>query len=111
MCWEALNNISADKERNAVIIVNDNGRSYGDPAQNSGGLVIDMQPLNTIHSIDPESAIVDVDGGVIAVNREVSVEMAKQVKDIFLPFSCCALARPLPEPSRVTVAFWWEFSP
>lgn len=40
------------------------GRSYGDPAQNAGGLVIDMQPLNKIHSIDPESAIVDVDGGV-----------------------------------------------
>ncbi|UWE89790.1 FAD-binding oxidoreductase [Corynebacterium diphtheriae bv. gravis] len=40
------------------------GRSYGDPAQNSGGLVVDMQALNKIHSIDPESAIVDVDGGV-----------------------------------------------
>ncbi|ADK27897.1 FAD-binding oxidoreductase [Corynebacterium pseudotuberculosis] len=40
------------------------GRSYGDPAQNAGGLVIDMQPLNKIHSIDPETAIVDVDGGV-----------------------------------------------
>src|SRR5699024_2307898 len=24
MCWEALNNISANKERNAVIVVNDN---------------------------------------------------------------------------------------
>src|SRR5690625_4795173 len=40
------------------------GRSYGDPAQNAGGLVIDMQSLNRIHSIDPESAIVDVDAGV-----------------------------------------------
>ncbi|PRQ10351.1 1-deoxy-D-xylulose-5-phosphate synthase [Corynebacterium sp. 13CS0277] len=28
MCWEALNNIAADKDRNVVIIVNDNGRSY-----------------------------------------------------------------------------------
>ena len=27
MCWEALNNIAAG-ERNVVIVVNDNGRSY-----------------------------------------------------------------------------------
>ncbi|MBP3088341.1 FAD-binding oxidoreductase [Corynebacterium sp. sy017] len=46
------------------IIARGMGRSYGDPAQNSGGLVVDMQPLNKIHSIDPETAIVDVDGGV-----------------------------------------------
>ncbi|OHO58001.1 decaprenylphosphoryl-beta-D-ribose oxidase [Corynebacterium sp. HMSC035E02] len=46
------------------VIARGMGRSYGDPAQNAGGLVIDMQPLNNIHSIDPESGIVDVDGGV-----------------------------------------------
>ena len=40
------------------------GRSYGDPAQNAGGLVIDMTALNRIHSIDPDSAIVDLDAGV-----------------------------------------------
>ncbi|WP_167101492.1 FAD-binding oxidoreductase [Amycolatopsis granulosa] len=40
------------------------GRSYGDPAQNAGGLVIDMTALNTIHSIDPDSGEVDLDGGV-----------------------------------------------
>lgn len=28
MCWEALNNIAAGKDRNVVIVVNDNGRSY-----------------------------------------------------------------------------------
>ncbi len=28
MCWEALNNIAAAKERPVVIVVNDNGRSY-----------------------------------------------------------------------------------
>jgi 1-deoxy-D-xylulose-5-phosphate synthase len=28
MCWEALNNIAADRDRPLVIVVNDNGRSY-----------------------------------------------------------------------------------
>lgn len=46
------------------IIARGLGRSYGDPAQNGGGLVVDMPALNKIHSIDPESAIVDVDAGV-----------------------------------------------
>ncbi|WP_116049155.1 FAD-binding oxidoreductase [Amycolatopsis palatopharyngis] len=40
------------------------GRSYGDPAQNAGGLVIDMTALNRIHSIDPDSGLADVDAGV-----------------------------------------------
>ncbi|MET7767480.1 FAD-binding oxidoreductase [Nocardia sp. NPDC005366] len=40
------------------------GRSYGDPAQNGGGLVIDMTAFDAIHSVDAESGIVDVDAGV-----------------------------------------------
>ena len=40
------------------------GRSYGDNAQNGGGLVIDMTPLNKIHSIDAASGLADVDCGV-----------------------------------------------
>lgn len=39
------------------------GRSYGDVAQNSGGLVIDMTALRRIHRIDAESALVDLDAG------------------------------------------------
>lgn len=46
------------------VIARGMGRSYGDPAQNGGGLVIDMQPLNRIHAIDPDTAVVDVDAGV-----------------------------------------------
>ena len=46
------------------VIARGMGRSYGDCAQNAGGLVVDMQPFNRIHSIDPETAIVDVEGGV-----------------------------------------------
>lgn len=40
------------------------GRSYGDPAQNSGGLVIDMTGLCRIHSLDAGSALATVDAGV-----------------------------------------------
>jgi decaprenylphospho-beta-D-ribofuranose 2-oxidase len=40
------------------------GRSYGDPAQNAGGTVIDMTGLDRIHSIDPDSGHIDLDAGV-----------------------------------------------
>jgi decaprenylphospho-beta-D-ribofuranose 2-oxidase len=40
------------------------GRSYGDNAQNGGGLVIDMTALNRIHSIDAGTGLADVDAGV-----------------------------------------------
>ncbi|MFC3963898.1 FAD-binding oxidoreductase [Nocardia jiangsuensis] len=40
------------------------GRSYGDNAQNAGGLVVDMTALNKIHRIDRDSRLVDVDAGV-----------------------------------------------
>jgi decaprenylphospho-beta-D-ribofuranose 2-oxidase len=40
------------------------GRSYGDVAQNAGGVVVDMTALNKIHSIDPTEATVELDAGV-----------------------------------------------
>ena len=40
------------------------GRSYGDAAQNSGGLVLDMTSCNRVLSIDVEAAIVRVEAGV-----------------------------------------------
>jgi decaprenylphospho-beta-D-ribofuranose 2-oxidase len=40
------------------------GRSYGDPAQNAGGVVVDMTPLNRIHRVDADAGIVEVDAGV-----------------------------------------------
>jgi len=40
------------------------GRSYGDNAQNAGGLVVDMTALNKIHRIDADTRLVDVDAGV-----------------------------------------------
>ncbi len=40
------------------------GRSYGDAAQNAGGLVLDMTALDRIHGVDGSSRLVDVDAGV-----------------------------------------------
>ncbi|MET0134885.1 MAG: FAD-binding oxidoreductase [Kibdelosporangium sp.] len=40
------------------------GRAYGDPAQNAGGLVIDMTGLDRVHSINADAATVDTDAGV-----------------------------------------------
>ncbi|MFR9803217.1 FAD-binding protein [Pseudonocardia sp. RS010] len=40
------------------------GRSYGDPAQNAGGTVLDMTGLGRIHSIDADSGVVDLEAGV-----------------------------------------------
>lgn len=47
------------------------GRSYGDPAQNAGGTVLDMTALNRIHSIDRDAA---QDYGVAVVDAGVSLD-------------------------------------
>ncbi len=39
------------------------GRSYGDAAQNSGGLVLDMTACNRVLSVDTEAAVVRVEAG------------------------------------------------
>ena len=40
------------------------GRSYGDPAQNAGGTVIDMTGIDRVHTIDLSSSTVSVSGGM-----------------------------------------------
>jgi decaprenylphospho-beta-D-ribofuranose 2-oxidase len=47
------------------------GRSYGDPAQNAGGVVLDMTALNRIHSIDRDAA---EDHGLAVVDAGVSLD-------------------------------------
>ena len=49
MCWEALNNISEDKGRNAVIVVNDNGRSY---SPTIGGISENLGRIRSQHGYD-----------------------------------------------------------
>ena len=63
---QAVAQAAADVEegRGRGVIARGLGRSYGDVAQNGGGLVVDMTALNTIHDIDPDAATVTVDGGV-----------------------------------------------
>lgn len=46
------------------IIARGLGRSYGDPAQNAGGIVLDMTGLDRFHSLDADSGVVDLDAGV-----------------------------------------------
>ncbi len=61
------NAVLADVVREAGargVIARGLGRSYGDPAQNAGGVVIDMTGRDRIHSIDAESRLADVDAGV-----------------------------------------------
>ena len=49
MTWEALNNISDDNDRNLVIVVNDNGRSY---APTIGGMARYLNRVRTMDSYE-----------------------------------------------------------
>ena len=53
MTWEALNNISDDNDRNLVIIVNDNGRSY---APTIGGMARYLNRVRTADTTRPCTA-------------------------------------------------------
>ena len=49
MCWEALNNLATTKSRNAVVVVNDNGRSY---SPTIGGLSENLSYIRAQHGYD-----------------------------------------------------------
>ncbi|MDI2126270.1 FAD-binding oxidoreductase [Yinghuangia seranimata] len=52
------------------------GRSYGDPAQNGGGLVLDMSGMNRVLDADLETGVVTVEAGV-SLDRLI---------ELFVPF-------------------------
>ncbi|MCC6494625.1 MAG: FAD-binding oxidoreductase [Propionibacteriaceae bacterium] len=60
----AAHNADSPSHLKRGIVARGLGRSYGDVAQNAGGIVVDMTPLDRIHRIDPDAAVVDVDAGV-----------------------------------------------
>ncbi|WIM69885.1 1-deoxy-D-xylulose-5-phosphate synthase [Corynebacterium suedekumii] len=49
MCWEALNNIAPGQDRNVVVVVNDNGRSY---SPTIGGFATNLAMLRMQRSYD-----------------------------------------------------------
>ncbi len=60
----AHHNASSPAHLRRGILARGLGRSYGDVAQNAGGIVVDMTALNRIHSIDAATATIDLDAGV-----------------------------------------------
>lgn len=46
------------------IIARGLGRSYGDPAQNSGGIVVDMTAHSNVHAFDIDRGLITVDAGL-----------------------------------------------
>ncbi len=54
---------AVDKAPVRGVIARGLGRSYGDQAQNAGGLVVDMCAVGDITSFDPQSGLVTADAG------------------------------------------------
>jgi len=86
MCWEALNNIAAARDRPVVIVVNDNGRSY---APTIGGLANHLATLRTAPAYEKTLGVVrDVMTRVPVVGRPVydALHGAKRgIKDLVQP--------------------------
>lgn len=52
------------KQSDRGLVTRGLGRSYGDPAQNAGGSVIDLSRFNQIYTVDRETGIMVMDAGV-----------------------------------------------
>lgn len=63
-------------KRNGGLIARGLGRSYGDPAQNAGGVVANMTRFDGVHSMDLATGLITVDAGV----------SLDQLMKLFIPF-------------------------
>ncbi|MEU4762192.1 FAD-binding oxidoreductase [Actinosynnema sp. NPDC023794] len=61
--FEAVANI-VKESRERGVIPRGLGRSYGDPAQNAGGVVLDMTRFDRIRRVSVDDGLVDVEAGV-----------------------------------------------
>ncbi|GAB6903799.1 1-deoxy-D-xylulose-5-phosphate synthase [Kineosporia succinea] len=86
MAWEALNNIAVGRERNLVIVVNDNERSY---APTIGGLSERLATLRTLNSyekaLDLGKSVLQRGGAPGRLAYGTLHGMKKGIKDIVAP--------------------------
>jgi 1-deoxy-D-xylulose-5-phosphate synthase len=86
MAWEALNNIAAGRDRNVVIVVNDNGRSY---APTIGGLAHHLSTLRTTRGyerfLEWGKATLQRSGAPGRLAFEALHGMKKGIKDVVAP--------------------------
>ncbi|WP_106402084.1 1-deoxy-D-xylulose-5-phosphate synthase [Actinocorallia populi] len=86
MCWEALNNIAAGRDRPVIIVVNDNGRSY---SPTIGGLASHLADLRVTQGYEKALDLVKKTVPRVPVAGELAYEalhgLKKGLKDILQP--------------------------
>ncbi|GAA2728009.1 1-deoxy-D-xylulose-5-phosphate synthase [Actinocorallia aurantiaca] len=86
MCWEALNNIAAGKDRPVIIVVNDNGRSY---SPTIGGLASHLADLRVTQGYEKALDLVKKTVPKVPVAGELAYEalhgLKKGLKDMLQP--------------------------
>ncbi|MEO3784603.1 1-deoxy-D-xylulose-5-phosphate synthase [Actinocorallia sp. B10E7] len=86
MCWEALNNIAAGKDRPVIIVVNDNGRSY---SPTIGGLASHLADLRVTQGYEKALDLVKKTVPRVPVAGELAYEalhgLKKGLKDMLQP--------------------------
>ncbi len=70
---EVVEILAGQSPDGAGVIARGAGRSYGDAAQNGGGDVIDITPLNRVLSIDPGQRLITAQAGVTIAQLMVAL--------------------------------------